>query len=476
MNMLHHNVMPKFLLKAAVLFLAIISIPISQSKAVQTDSSLVYRNLRQQMFAADFLKQKEPSEGFQKQEEVVLFVDGLAQAWAEEVSAQASEYRRLNAYVPMWITRKYAREEDLLSEETDCLIWSRHALPAFLADIAFLDDEPDADIARLTEKAFLIRLSNLDWGFTTSVRCEITDNEWEKLKNAVLDYPGIIQRYLDAGAVREVGDNAAGQYRESYERVQGRARSFVPFVEIQDFIYGDNLDNAFAALSARVPEAGGWLDAYVYLGERLALKYSEAKNNDLAFATLDLLARNTSEETLPRVKLRALYEQIDPLIGPSRFEAHQVNVGASALVRSDSEADLPGSLVDAHTGALINLESLKEHLVILDFWSVGCGPCIEEIPELNALADNGAGAIVVSVNNDMLYGTTKEDIMKFVSESEIAYTVVLDTKESNLMERFGVGGWPTRFLIDKSGRILMEPREKRTKLSLREIKQFIAQK
>src|SRR5208337_1594592 len=42
----------------------------------------------------------------------------------------------------------------------------------------------------------------------------------------------------------------------------------------------------------------------------------------------------------------------------------------------------PGfSLKDLH-GSTVTLESLKDKVVVLNFWSKTCGPCLEEMPDL----------------------------------------------------------------------------------------------
>ena len=92
----------------------------------------------------------------------------------------------------------------------------------------------------------------------------------------------------------------------------------------------------------------------------------------------------------------------------------------------------------------------------------------------NALAEAYEGTLVlVSVNSDLRYGASRQQIQDSIEEYGIAYQVGLDTDEATLMERFGVQGWPARFLIDEQGVFLMEPTEKRARLSLREVRQYL---
>ncbi len=361
-----------------------------------------------------------------------------------------------------------------VSDEAKCLVWARFAAPSFIADVEFLDRTPETDQAALREKAFIIRNSNLTWGFEKSFGCELPVEQWAPLQEALLRYPDVVQRYLDAEAYKGVGDSAAEEARRgSMSSVKGRAERVRPFAALQDVLYQGERHDAFAMLAARFPEAGGWLYGYVHLAKRLVARYQAASDADMALATLDLMARYTSEETLPRAMLLELYEQADPLRGPARFESISSS-SSGDLVSSSKQADLSSVALEARTGEPFKLSDLHGQLVLLDFWSIGCGPCIEEIPDLNALAEAYEGTLVlVSVNSDLRYSSSQQQIQDFIEEYDIAYQVVLDTDEATLMERFGVQGWPARFLIDEQGVFLMEPTEKRTRLSLREVRQYL---
>jgi thiol-disulfide isomerase/thioredoxin len=105
---------------------------------------------------------------------------------------------------------------------------------------------------------------------------------------------------------------------------------------------------------------------------------------------------------------------------------------------------------------------------------VNCGPCIKEIPRLNALAEKYQGKLtLLSINSDLRHAVEKEYLQKFVARHKIKYPVLLDTDESKLMEKFNVNGWPIRYLLSIEGYFYMEPVEKRRQLSLDEIQNFL---
>lgn len=467
------NILIMKTIKTCLLCLVFMSFSISVSYAAELNSSLQFRNIRQQTFAQEYIKNHEPESGFESPQEVLNFMQDLSKAWAQSVANQSKVYQRLNTYVPMWAVHTLFKNE--IPSGSECLIYSKIALPSFIKDVDFLNSQLQTKKTNLTEAAFLIRISNFTWAATASptYRCHLEDDQWRNLKNAVINFPDIIQSYLDAEALPASNPD---EYRQSYRQVQSVAASVRPCIELQDKIYQNKLSDAFANLSAQLPASDIYYRyIYVKIGKRLFQEYKDNNQKELAFSTLDLLARNTSEETLSRRELRSMYEETDPRLGPAIFESIIINQSGS-IGKSQQRQNLSGSFFDARSGTQVVLESFKNQFLVIDFWSVSCGPCIEEIPALNKFANKYRNkATLISINTDLIYGLNKEDLQEFVANHGIEYPVLLDTEEINMMQRFGVGGWPTRFLLSKEGYFYMEPIEKRIKLSLREIVNFLKQ-
>lgn len=460
------------IIKICILCFLFMSLSTSVSYSVEQDSSLQFRNLRQQTFAYEYIKNHEPESGFESPQEVLNFMQDLSKAWAQSVAIQSKVYQYLNSYVPMWAVHTLFKNE--LPRDSECLIYSEIALPSFIKDVDFLKSQLQTKNTNLTEAAFLIRISNFDLAATQlpTYRCHLENNIWRNLKNAVINLPDIIQSYLDAEALPASNPD---KYRQSYKMVQARALSARPFIELHDKIYQNKLSDAFADLEDLLPASDDYRYIYVEIGKRLFHEFKDNNQIDLAFAVLNLLARNTSDETLIRRELRSMYEETDPRLGPAKFES--IIASQSGLIAmSQQRQNLSGSFFDARSGKKVALESFDKKFLVIDFWSVSCGPCIEEIPALNDLADKYRNkATLISINSDLIYGFNKEDLQEFVTKHGIEYLVLLDTEETKMMQRFGVGGWPARFLLSKEGYVYMEPVEKRIKLTLREIVNFLKQ-
>jgi thiol-disulfide isomerase/thioredoxin len=115
----------------------------------------------------------------------------------------------------------------------------------------------------------------------------------------------------------------------------------------------------------------------------------------------------------------------------------------------DKAATPPLALVDPD-GRAVTLESLRGKVVILNFWASWCGPCIDELPVLNDLADSAAAhgkVIVLGVN----YKESAATIQKFAAEHAFRYSVVMD-RTGDAFKGWTGGVLPATILIDRGGR------------------------
>lgn len=97
----------------------------------------------------------------------------------------------------------------------------------------------------------------------------------------------------------------------------------------------------------------------------------------------------------------------------------------------------------------ITLTSLRgTHVVLIDFWATWCGPCKEELPHIqdmyNRYKDRGFTALVINVReSDALAGG-------FIADKRYTFPVLLD-RNGEVLQRYGVRGIPTAFILDTQG-------------------------
>jgi peroxiredoxin len=110
------------------------------------------------------------------------------------------------------------------------------------------------------------------------------------------------------------------------------------------------------------------------------------------------------------------------------------------------------TLKDLH-GKTVSLEGLKGKVVLLNFWSKTCGPCLEEMPELSdltkILADRSDVAVVTVSSDD-----GPEDVkptLQTVLHGEPPFAVLFDPDGKVIGGKYGTHLYPETWLIDKRG-------------------------
>ena len=98
------------------------------------------------------------------------------------------------------------------------------------------------------------------------------------------------------------------------------------------------------------------------------------------------------------------------------------------------------------------LASLRGKVVVLEFWGVWCGHCVENIPHLNELADKFGprGVEFLSVSNDR-----EKVVREFLEKTKINGTVAVDV-DSSVIKRYEVNAFPTTYIIGRDGKVLAE--------------------
>jgi peroxiredoxin len=93
---------------------------------------------------------------------------------------------------------------------------------------------------------------------------------------------------------------------------------------------------------------------------------------------------------------------------------------------------------------------LGKKVVMLDFWATWCGPCIQAMPELDAVAKEFADRDVVfyAVN----VAEDAETVKEFLKTSGLAPPVVMDL-DGNITQLYRAEGIPQTVLIGKDGKV-----------------------
>jgi peroxiredoxin len=103
------------------------------------------------------------------------------------------------------------------------------------------------------------------------------------------------------------------------------------------------------------------------------------------------------------------------------------------------------SLKDVN-GKQYDLKQLKGKVVVLNFWFIGCAPCMAEMPELNLIRNTPdfSSVIFLSVGLDKAAA-----IKKFLKSTKFQYTPLTDGRATH--QAYKVTTCPTSMVIDKNG-------------------------
>ena len=101
-------------------------------------------------------------------------------------------------------------------------------------------------------------------------------------------------------------------------------------------------------------------------------------------------------------------------------------------------------------GAPLSLSDLKGKWVILDFWGSWCPWCIKGFPALKEAYKQYDGKVVV-LGIDC---RDTQDVWKAaVKKYELPWLQVYCPNDSDLPRKYGIQGFPTKFIIDPEGNV-----------------------
>lgn len=175
-----------------------------------------------------------------------------------------------------------------------------------------------------------------------------------------------------------------------------------------------------------------------------ALREQSAKSGDPYF-TLAQLVR---------------YEHVEASIDDPRFR------DAMATLEADDEhrqhLDFTLTDLDGHNWTL---RQLTGKVVLVNFWATWCPPCRKEMPDLDAIYGElrDKGLVILAISDE-----DREKVASFVAEHKVSYPILLDPGR-RVNDLFIVRGIPKSFVYDRSGHLVAESIDMRTRKQFMEM-------
>jgi cytochrome c biogenesis protein CcmG/thiol:disulfide interchange protein DsbE len=168
-----------------------------------------------------------------------------------------------------------------------------------------------------------------------------------------------------------------------------------------------------------------------------------------------------SEEPGNRKRTLVMAALLVPIVGLMVLMAWALaqtggNPGGIAINSQPGEVDVeigpaPTFLLALLDGGVLDTEELRGKVVMVDFWSSWCPPCIEEAPVLAVTyplyADRGVEFVGVAIWDK------EADVNKYVERFNATYLNGIDA-QGRIAISYGVRGIPEKFFLDREGRLV----------------------
>jgi peroxiredoxin len=144
-------------------------------------------------------------------------------------------------------------------------------------------------------------------------------------------------------------------------------------------------------------------------------------------------------------------------VSAAKEAEHRHSCTAECLVRPDyagADRAAPDFALKDMGGHTVKLSDYRGKVVVLNFWTKSCGPCLKEMPsiaELTHILADRKDIAVVAVSTDEGPDDVA-DVLKSVLHEDPPFPVLFDTDGAGVVNaKYGTHLFPETWIIDKQG-------------------------
>ncbi len=158
-----------------------------------------------------------------------------------------------------------------------------------------------------------------------------------------------------------------------------------------------------------------------------------------------------------------LYMELASLVRYEHMQAAsdspQFAESMARLEAADAKREKADFTLTDLAGKSWHLKDLQGKVVLVNFWATWCPPCRKEMPDLDALYNKykNQGFVVLAISDE-----EEAKVAPFIADKKISYPILLDPGR-RVNELFEVEGIPKSFVFDRSGKLVAQSIDMRTR-------------